>query len=145
MKQYYVYIMSNRSKTLYTGMTSDLERRVHQHKLELIGGFTKRYNLTKLVYYDLTGDVQSAICREKQIKGWLRARKIALIETVNRGVEGLQRRPVSIRGRPFALLRVTETDVILSAAKNLATQRTCHVSGNIMSPSNHGRWRAGRS
>jgi putative endonuclease len=83
MAEYYVYIMTNRSHTLYTGVTNDLERRVHEHKMKLVGGFTARYNITKLVYFETTGDIESAIAREKQIKGWLRKKKIALIESVN--------------------------------------------------------------
>ena len=83
MKQYYVYIMTNKSKTLYIGVTDNLERRVYEHKNKLIKGFTKRYNITKLVYYEETNDVQSVIRGEKQIKGWLRREKIALIETMN--------------------------------------------------------------
>jgi putative endonuclease len=83
MKQYYVYIMTNKSKTLYIGVTDNLERRVYEHKNKLIEGFTKRYNITKLAYYEMTYDVQSAIEREKQIKGWLRRKKIALIEAMN--------------------------------------------------------------
>ena len=82
-RQSYVYIMSNRSKTLYTGVTNDLERRVYEHKQKLVEGFTKRYNLTKLVYYEAGDDIRTAIQREKQIKGWLRKRKISLIESVN--------------------------------------------------------------
>jgi len=83
MRQYYVYIMTNRSKTLYTGVTNDIERRVYEHKQKLVDGFTKRYNLTMLVYYETTDDVRSAIRREKQIKGWLRRKKVMLIESVN--------------------------------------------------------------
>jgi putative endonuclease len=83
MKQYYVYIMTNRSKTLYTGVTNDLIRRVYEHKNKMIDGFTKKYNIKKLVYYEETDDIQTAIAREKQIKGWLRSKKIALIESVN--------------------------------------------------------------
>jgi len=82
-RHYYVYIMSNRSKTIYTGVTNNLERRVYQHKSKQIQGFTAKYNLTRLVYYEETADVISAISREKTIKGWLRAKKIALIESVN--------------------------------------------------------------
>jgi putative endonuclease len=82
--QYYVYIMTNRSvTTLYTGVTNDLERRVYEHKHGLVNGFTKRYKVTRLVYYEATDDVRSAIEREKQLKGWLRQRKVALIESVN--------------------------------------------------------------
>ncbi|MFA5032605.1 MAG: GIY-YIG nuclease family protein [bacterium] len=83
MREYYVYIMTNKSKTLYTGITNDIERRVSEHKSKLIRGFTKRYNITKLVYYESTNDVRIAIEREKQIKGWLRIKKIALIKSVN--------------------------------------------------------------
>ncbi|HJX60620.1 MAG TPA: GIY-YIG nuclease family protein [Thermodesulfobacteriota bacterium] len=80
---YYVYIMTNRSKTLYTGVTNDLTRRVYEHKNKMIDGFTKKYNITKLVYFEETNDILSAITREKQIKGWLRSKKIALIGSVN--------------------------------------------------------------
>jgi putative endonuclease len=83
MKEYYVYIMSNKSGTLYTGITNDLEHRVYQHKSKLIDGFTKRYNVTKLVYFASTDDVNAAIAREKQIKGMLRSKKVELIKTTN--------------------------------------------------------------
>ena len=88
-KQYYVYIMTNHSGTLYTGMTNDLRRRVWQHKQKLVAGFTKRYNITRLVYYEESADVKAAIAREKQIKGWLRKKKIALIESANPGWKDL--------------------------------------------------------
>lgn len=80
---YYVYIMTNKSKTLYTGMTNDLLRRVYEHKHKLIEGFTKKYNITKLVFFEETSDVNEAIALEKKIKGWTRAKKIALIESQN--------------------------------------------------------------
>ncbi len=83
MKQYYVYIMTNSSRTLCTGVTDDLVRRVYEHKEKLIKGFTQKYNTTRLMYYEITGEVQAAIQREKQIKGWLRKKKTALIERVN--------------------------------------------------------------
>jgi len=83
MKRYYVYIMTNKSKTLYVGVTDNLEWRVYEHKNKLIEGFTKKYNITKLIYYETTNDVRSAIEREKQIKGRLRRKKIALIEAMN--------------------------------------------------------------
>ena len=83
MSQYYVYIMTNQSRTLYTGVTGNLIQRVYEHKQKLIKGFTKQYNMTMLVYYEVTSDVRSAIAREKQIKGWLRSKKIALIESMN--------------------------------------------------------------
>ena len=75
--------MTNKSRTLYTGVTNDLERRVYQHKQKLVPGFTTKYNITQLVYFEATQDVRAAIAREKQIKGWLRTRKIALIEAAN--------------------------------------------------------------
>ncbi len=80
---YYVYILTNRSDTLYTGVTSNLERRVYEHKNKLVEGFRKKYNLKTLVYFEETSDVRSAIEREKQIKGWTRRKKIALIESAN--------------------------------------------------------------
>ena len=83
LRQYYVYIMTNKSGTLYTGVTNDLRRRVYEHKRKLVPGFTRRYNITRLVYSEATDDVRTAIAWEKRIKGWLRAKKIALIESVN--------------------------------------------------------------
>jgi putative endonuclease len=79
--EYFVYIMTNRSRTLYTGVTNDLLRRVTEHKEKRVPGFTARYNIDRLVYYERTGQIWEAIAREKQIKGWLRAKKIALIES----------------------------------------------------------------
>jgi putative endonuclease len=75
--------MSNKSGTLYTGVTNDLEQRVYQHKSKLIEGFTKRYNITRLVYFESTDDIAAAIAREKQIKGMLRSKKIELIKIMN--------------------------------------------------------------
>jgi putative endonuclease len=83
MREYYVYIMTNKARTLYVGVTNNLERRVSQHKEKHIKGFTSRYNLNELAYYAPTNDVREAIAREKQIKGWTRAKKIALIEEIN--------------------------------------------------------------
>jgi putative endonuclease len=83
MKNYYVYIMANRTRTLYTGVTNNLERRVYEHKNRITPGFTSQYNITRLVYSEVFTDIRDAIAREKQIKGWLRAKKIALIESVN--------------------------------------------------------------
>ena len=80
MRKYYVYIMSNQSRTLYIGMTNNLERRVYEHKNKILEGFTSTYNLTKLVWFAETEYVNEAIAREKQLKGWTRARKKALIE-----------------------------------------------------------------
>jgi putative endonuclease len=83
MKQYYVYILANEGKMLYTGVTNDLMRRIFEHKNHLIEGYTKKYKITRLVYYDQTNDIYEAITREKQIKGWLRKKKINLIESIN--------------------------------------------------------------
>ena len=83
MSDYFVYIMSNKSRTLYVGVTNNLERRVFEHRMKLIPGFTERYGLTKLVYYESTGDVREAISREKEIKGWVRRKKTALINSFN--------------------------------------------------------------
>ncbi len=83
MKQFFVYIMTNRSRTLYVGVTNNLERRVYEHKNHLVKGFTFRYRIDMLVYYEMTQDVEVAIAREKQIKGWLRSKKIALIDSMN--------------------------------------------------------------
>jgi len=83
MRQSYVYIMTGRSDTLYVGVTGGLEKRVYEHKHMLLDGFTKRYNLTSLVYYEVHDDITTAITREKQIKGWRRSKKVTLIESVN--------------------------------------------------------------
>ena len=82
-KTYHVYIMSNQSRTLYTGITNNLVKRVYEHKNKLVPGFTAKYNISRLVYFEETGDVRAALAREKQIKGWLRQKKIALIESSN--------------------------------------------------------------
>jgi len=83
MREYYVYMMTNVTGMLYTGVTNDLERRVYEHKNRLIQGFTSHYNLNKLVFFESTDDITVAIAREKQIKGWLRKKKVALIEVMN--------------------------------------------------------------
>ena len=83
MRDYFVYIMSNRSHMLYIGVTNNLERRVFEHKSKLVPGFTSHYNLNRLVYFEQTNDVGAAITREKELKGWRRDRKIVLIESVN--------------------------------------------------------------
>ena len=81
---YYVYIISNANRTLYVGMTSDLVRRVDQHKKGTFdNAFTKRYNFAKLVYFETLPNERAAAKREKQIKSWPRARKVALIESLN--------------------------------------------------------------
>jgi putative endonuclease len=83
-EEYYVYIMTNKiNSTLYTGVTKDLKRRVFEHKNKLLEGFTKKYNIDKLVFYEAYDDINNAIAREKQIKGGTRAKKIKLIEDMN--------------------------------------------------------------
>lgn len=81
---YYIYILTNKyNKVLYVGVTNNLVRRIYEHKNNLVDGFTAKYNIHKLVYYDYVEDVISAITREKQIKGWTRKKKISLIESMN--------------------------------------------------------------
>ena len=82
-KTFHVYILSSRTRVLYIGVTSDLTKRLFEHKEKLIPGFTSRYNVDRLVYSEATADALAAIAREKQIKGWLRRKKIELIETEN--------------------------------------------------------------
>ena len=84
-RQYYIYIMTNKNNTvLYTGITNDLKRRVYEHKEKLVDGFTKKYNVTKLVYYEVFEDPENAILREKQIKAGSRQKKLDLINSINR-------------------------------------------------------------
>ncbi len=82
-RTYYVYILTNESGTLYTGVTGNLKKRVWQHKTKEVKGFTQKYNIDRLIYYETFGDVWSAIAREKQIKGWVRRRKLELIASMN--------------------------------------------------------------
>ena len=84
MQEYFVYILSNiTNTTLYVGMTNDLKRRLYEHKNKLIPGFTEKYNVNKLVYYEKTTDVKAAIQREKNLKKWNRAWKLELIKKNN--------------------------------------------------------------
>ena len=85
MRQYYVYILTNWAETLYIGVTNDLHRRVYEHQHGLVPGFTSKYRVSRLVYFEETPDVQAAIAREKQLKGWTRAKKRTLIEQANPG------------------------------------------------------------
>jgi putative endonuclease len=89
-KQYWVYIITNKNNTvLYTGVTRDLKKRVYEHRNKLAEGFSKRYNLTKLVYYEALGDPENAISREKQIKAGSRDKKMKLIAGMNPGMMDL--------------------------------------------------------
>ena len=84
MKAYFVYMMTNRSRVvLYTGVTNDLRRRVWEHQNGAVKGFTKKYRLHILVYHETYHDIRDAIAREKEIKGWVRRKKNALVETLN--------------------------------------------------------------
>jgi len=84
-KQYYIYIMTNKRNTvLYTGVTNNLKRRVYEHREKLVEGFTKKYNVTKLVYYEVFDNIENAILREKQIKGGSRQKKIDLVDSMNK-------------------------------------------------------------
>ena len=86
----YVYLMTNKHDTvIYTGVTSDLRKRVYEHREGLAEGFTKKYNVKKLVYYEIADDIESAIAREKQIKGGSRKKKIDLIEKSNKDWDDL--------------------------------------------------------
>lgn len=90
-RRYFVYIMTNPSKTLYTGITNSIRRRVREHKLKLTPGFSAKYNITRLAYFETFEDVRNAIEREKQIKAWTRAKRVALIESVNPKWDDLSR------------------------------------------------------
>ena len=84
MNAYYVYILTNwNDQVMYIGVTNDLQRRLYEHRHHLVEGFTSKYNVHKLVYFEQTTDVKSAIEREKQLKGWRRERKNELVETIN--------------------------------------------------------------
>ncbi len=83
MKTFYVYIMTNRSRMLYTGVTNNLKRRVWEHKRKMVESFTQKYNMTKSVDFETGSDIRAAIAREKQIKGGSRGKKLALIATMN--------------------------------------------------------------
>ena len=83
MNEYYTYIMASKSRVLYTGVTSDLERRVAEHKSGSIAGFSQKYKTTRLVWFDIFTSIDEAISAEKKIKGWVRRKKLELIETEN--------------------------------------------------------------
>jgi putative endonuclease len=90
LKDYFVYIITNKNKTvLYTGVTNDLERRMAEHIAGLVKGFAARYRLNRLLWFESCRDVIGAIAREKQIKGWLRSKKVALINSLNPGWKNL--------------------------------------------------------
>lgn len=88
-KNYYIYFLTNKSNTLYIGVTNNLPKRIFQHKHRLINGFTSQYKLTKLIYFEQYKDINEAINREKELKGWLRKKKINLIKSKNPNFEDL--------------------------------------------------------
>ena len=90
MKEYFVYIMTNRSGTLYIGITSDLKKRVWEHANKLIKGFTSKYNIDKLIYFEVFQDPNEAIKREKTLKGWKRNKKIDLIKLKNSDLQKIE-------------------------------------------------------
>jgi putative endonuclease len=83
MGKYFIYILSSLSGTLYTGVTNNLEKRIYQHKHKMVNGFTKKYNVDRLVYYEETTDILAALTREKEINAWRRSKKIDLIKSMN--------------------------------------------------------------
>ena len=83
MKSYFVYILASKTETLYIGITDNLERRISEHKNKLIPGFTSKYNISRLMYYEVFGRVEDAIAAEKKLKGWSRQKKMELIRTIN--------------------------------------------------------------
>jgi putative endonuclease len=90
MRDYFVYILTDDSGTTYTGFTSALQTRVWKHKHKVMDGFTKKYNVARLVYYEWTDSARGAIEREKQIKSWRRAKKIALVRKMEPDLEGFE-------------------------------------------------------
>ena len=89
MRTYYVYILASLTRVLYIGVTSDLKRRLYEHKHKLFEGFTAKYNVNRLVYFEETNNSRAAIERERQLKGWRREKKVALIDTENPGWKDL--------------------------------------------------------
>jgi putative endonuclease len=112
MRDYYVYIMSNRTHTLYIGVTNDLYRRLEEHRAGTSGGFTSKYKLRRLVYFEHTNEIGAAIAREKQLKNWRREKKIALIERMNPSWSDLSR-------QLFAEFEVADEGVAEEPGKSL--------------------------
>jgi putative endonuclease len=102
MRTYYVYILTNRRGTLYVGVTNNLERRLHEHRhMPAATSFTSRYRITRLVYFEVAENAREAIAREKQIKGWTRERKLALIRPSNPPFRDLAPKLFGWRPAPF--------------------------------------------
>ena len=112
---YYVYLLANwNNKVLYVGVTNDLERRIYEHKNKLVKGFTEKYNVNRLVYFEETGDVNAALAREKEIKKWRREKKNKLIATTNPQWTELNFRSTKARFLPL----VEMTYIVALAALN---------------------------
>jgi putative endonuclease len=136
MQRFYVYIMTNRRRTLYVGITNDLTRRVLEHKCKTRRGFARKYDITMLAWFEEFYTAEQAILAEKKIKGWLRSKKVALIESINPDWQDLAASvqseapvilsaPAVILSAPAVILSapaviLSAPAVILSAAKNLA-------------------------
>jgi len=122
VSNFYVYIMASKSRVLYIGVTNDIRNRIWQHQLDELPGFTSKYRVHGLVYFERFQYVRSAIAREKEIKGWLRQKKIALIEAEN--LPGRTRVKHGTRNRSFAPLRMTVPMVLAAQIKTtvLATE-----------------------
>jgi putative endonuclease len=106
---YYTYIVASKSRTLYIGMTGDLHKRIFQHKQKTYEGFSAKYNCNRLVWFERFLDVRNAIHREKELKGWLRARKVSLIESVNPTWEDL-----SEKWYPHLKTALSQTNILLA-------------------------------
>jgi len=130
LKNYYVYIMASKSRTLYTGVTGNLERRVLQPRGKLLPGFTARYNINRLVYYEVSGEIAAAIAREKQIKSWGRGKKIALIESLNRDWKDLSAAWFGgLGGFPGAQVEGRQSEIPRSARNDIRALR--HHAGAL--------------
>lgn len=130
MKQYSVYIITNASRTLYIGVTNDLARRVCEHKQKLVPGFTNKYNITQLVWYEHFSNPYDAISREKQLKRWRREKKVALVHSQNPGWKDLSEddseRPLDYARGDSKRGLCTTSDVIPSEqgeSRNLSSKR----------------------
>ncbi|HWW16663.1 MAG TPA: GIY-YIG nuclease family protein [Candidatus Dormibacteraeota bacterium] len=132
-RRYFVYVTANASKRLYTGMTNSIRRRVREHELKLTPGYAAQYNITRLVYFESFEDVRNAIEREKQIKAWTRAKRLALVESTNPKWDDLSRewdQPQTFRLTPNVwvvggLNRPPPKSVIPSAARDVGFCLEC--------------------
>lgn len=131
-KQYSVYIMTNASRTFYIGVTNNLARRVSGHKQKLVPGFTSKYNITQLVWYEHFGSPSDAISREKQLKGWRREKKTALIHSMNPGWKDLA---LEEPERPFDSAQGDQKGTVVPFAPTVAKTYESDESRNLSPPS----------